>query len=132
MFFNTLIISIITLAIDIFAITVVIVSVLTTIPSLIKSTDTQNNNSHFFKRRITKENPIRGLQLALELESANAILKMSLFTSNLIGIPTIPSTSASSINNFIFCRHIFSQNCNQSDAKKIYEIEQIIAVNLIQ
>jgi hypothetical protein len=108
MFFNAQsIISIITLAIDIFAITVVTVSVLTvsvltTIPSLIKSADTQNDNSHYFKRTITKENFIRGSRLALEMESANAILKMSLFTSNLIRISAIPSTSTFSISNLIF------------------------------
>jgi hypothetical protein len=41
----------------------------------------QNDNSHYLKITITKENSIRGLLLALELEPASAILKMSLFYS---------------------------------------------------
>jgi hypothetical protein len=108
MFLILIIISIVTLAIGIFAITVVTVSVLTTILSLIKSIDMQNDNSHYLKITITKENSIRGLLLALELESASAILKMSLFYSNIIGISAIPSTSTFSINNLIFFVGIFS------------------------
>ncbi len=63
------------------------------------------------KENTIKRNFIRGLLLALELESANAILKMGIFTF-LITIahsPSSPSTTSSSLspssasfNNFIF------------------------------
>jgi hypothetical protein len=117
------IISIITSIIDIFAIAVVAVSVFTTILPLIKNTaalslpflikspsDGQTATANYvLRRRILKENFIKGLLLALELESANAILKMGVFTSSLIGISiTSSSTSTFSINNFIFFVGIFS------------------------
>jgi hypothetical protein len=57
---------------------------------------------------VIKENFIKGLLLALELESANAILKIGVFTSSLVGISTTASTSTFSINNFIFFVGIFS------------------------
>jgi hypothetical protein len=120
------VISIINLIIDIFAIAVIAVSLLTSIWPLIKdsarsslpffiksSSDSSRLNeekkNHFSRRGVvSKENFIRGLLLALELESANAILKMGLFTSSLVGIPTTSSTSTFSINNFIFFVGIFS------------------------
>jgi hypothetical protein len=118
------IISIINLIIDIFAIVVIAFSVLTSIWPLIKdsarsslrfaiksSSDSsrQNEENHFSMRGIVaKENFIKGLLLALELESANAILKMGLFTSSLVGIPTTSSASTFSINNLIFFVGIFS------------------------
>lgn len=48
------------------------------------------------KQSMIKKNFIRGLLLALELESANAILKMGIFTS------LITQSSSSNFNNFIF------------------------------
>jgi hypothetical protein len=84
---------------------------------LIKSTavlslasDRQTAENHVLRRRVLKENFIKGLLLALELESANAILKMGVFTSDLVGISTTSSTSSSTfgINNFIFFVGIFS------------------------
>jgi hypothetical protein len=115
------IISIITLIIDIFAIVVIVISFLTTISPLINNTATpflhfviksssdRGNEENPLSSKITaKENFVRGLLLALELESANAILKMGVFTSNLVGIPTTASTSTFSINNFLFFVGIFS------------------------
>jgi hypothetical protein len=58
------------------------------------------------KQNMIKKNFIRGLLLALELESANAILKMGIFTSLIIqsssSISLLSSSSLSNFNNFIF------------------------------
>jgi hypothetical protein len=117
------IISIITSIIDIFAIVVIAVTVFTSILPLIKSTatlslpfliksfsdrQTAKENYVLGRRRVIKENFIKGLLLALELESANAILKIGVFTSSLVGISTTASTITFSINNFIFFVGIFS------------------------
>jgi hypothetical protein len=117
------IISIITSMIDIFAIAVVGVTVFASIPPLIKTTATlplpflirappdrqTASENYLVSRRVVKENLIRGLLLALELESANAILKMGVFTSGLVGTSTISSsTSTFGISNFIFFVGIFS------------------------
>src|SRR5918911_2216093 len=120
------IISIITSIIDMFAIVVIAVTVCTTILPLIKNLVTlslpfaDKSSSHrgrqaatenyVLSRRMLKENFIKGLLLALELESANAILKMGIFTSSLLGISITSSLSYStfSINNFIFFVGILS------------------------
>jgi hypothetical protein len=55
------------------------------------------------KQSIIKKNFIRGLLLALELESANAILKMGIFTSLITqSSPSPPLSSLFNFNNFIF------------------------------
>jgi hypothetical protein len=117
------IISIINSIVDIFAIVVIAVTVFTSILPLIKnvaalslsfiiksSKDRQKTTeeNYLLGRRAVKENFIKGLLLALELESANAILKMGIFTSSLVGISTTLSTSTFNINNFIFFVGIFS------------------------
>ena len=116
------IIPIITSIIDIIAIVVIAVSVFTTILPLIKSTitsslpfviksssDRQTAADNYVSRRIAaKKNLIKGLLLALELESANAILRIGIFTSSLVGISTTSSTNTFGINNFIFFIGIFS------------------------
>ena len=117
------IISIITSIIDIFAIVVIAMTVFTSILPLIKSTATLSlpfliksssdrqtaKENYVLRRRVVKENFIKGLLLALELESANAILKMGVFTSSLVGISTTSSSiSTFGINNFIFFIGIFS------------------------
>jgi hypothetical protein len=117
------IILIITSMIDIFAIAVIGVTVFASIPALIKTKATlplhflirsrpeiqTATDNYLVRRRVVKENLIRGLLLALELESANAILKMGLFTSGLVGISTTSSsTNMFGINNFIFFVAIFS------------------------
>ncbi len=117
------IISIINSIVDIFAIVVIAVTVFTSILPLIKnvaalslsfiiksSKDRQKTTeeNYLLRRRAVKENFIKGLLLALELESANAILKMGIFTSSLVGISTTLSTSTFNINNFIFFVGIFS------------------------
>jgi hypothetical protein len=115
------IISIITSVIDIFAIVVVAVSVFTTTLSLIKSSiasslpfviksssDRQTATENYkLRRRVVKENFIKGLLLVLELESANAILKMGAFTSSLVGISSL-SAKTFRLNNFIFFVGILS------------------------
>ncbi len=53
------------------------------------------------KMYFLKKSFIRGLLLALELESANAILKMGIFTSIISGTSS-SILSADNINNFIF------------------------------
>ena len=117
------IISIITSIVDIFAIVVVAVTFFTStfpliksaaalsLPFLIKSTTDRRKTTeenYLLRRRAAKENFIKGLLLALELESANAILKMGVFTSSLVGISTTSSTSTFNISNFIFFVGIFS------------------------
>lgn len=117
------IISIITSIVDIFAIVVVAVTFFTStfpliksaaalsLPFLIKSTTERRKTTeenYLLRRRAAKENFIKGLLLALELESANAILKMGVFTSSLVGISTTSSTSTFNISNFIFFVGIFS------------------------
>jgi hypothetical protein len=119
------IISIITSVIDIFAIVVVAVSVFTTILPLIKSSIASSlpfviksssdrqaaTENYVLRRRVLKENFIKGLLLALELESANAILKMGVFTSGLVGTSIMSSSLSAStfdINNFIFFVGILS------------------------
>jgi hypothetical protein len=116
------IISIITSIIDIFSIVVIAVTVFTSILPLIKSaaalslsflikssSDRQTaKESYLLRSRVVKENFIKELLLALELESANAVIKMGVFTSSLVGISTTLSTNTFSINNFIFFVGIFS------------------------
>jgi hypothetical protein len=123
------IIFLITSAIDILAISVIALSVLISILPFIKSSvrssimrpfiikhDTTNSeyeNSQTVRRttRMTvgtvKENFIKGLLLALELESANAILRMGIFTSMLTGTLVTAATTFN-LNNFIFFVGIFS------------------------
>jgi hypothetical protein len=79
--------------IDVFAIIVIGVSVSLSIVPLLKTTIKSDSITSKFseadqesdlmvnKRRIAKNNFIKGLLLALELESANAILKLGIFTS---------------------------------------------------
>jgi hypothetical protein len=117
------IISIITSIVDIFAIVVVAVTFFTStflliksaaalsLPFLIKSTTDRRKTTeenYLLRRRAAKENFIKGLLLALELESANAILKIGVFTSSFVGISTTSSTSTFNISNFIFFVGIFS------------------------
>ena len=117
------IISIITSIIDIFAIVVIAMTVFTSILPLIKSIATLSlpfliksssdrqtaKENYVLGRRVVKENFVKGLLLALELESANAILKIGVFTSSLVGISTTASsTSTFGINNLIFFIGIFS------------------------
>jgi hypothetical protein len=54
----------------------------------IKSEEEDEEDQMKNKGKIAKENFIRGLLLALEFESANAILKMGVFTSILTGTIT--------------------------------------------
>jgi hypothetical protein len=107
------IIFLITSFIDVFAIIVIGVSVSFSISPILKTTIKSNpftsNSSEghsdqegdltINKRKIAKENFIKGLLLALELESGNAILKLGIFTSILTGTIT---TSTLNMNNFIF------------------------------
>jgi hypothetical protein len=56
-----------------------------------------------YKGEIAIKNLVRGLLFALELEAANAILKLGVFTSFLTGATLLSGTSSISIvNNFIF------------------------------
>lgn len=103
------IIFLITSFIDLFAIIVIGVSVSLSILPLLKTTIKSGSVTSKFseadqesdltvnKRRIAKNNFIKGLLLALELESANAILKLGIFTSILTG-----TISTFNMNNFIF------------------------------
>ena len=103
------IIFLITSFIDLFAIIVIGVSVSLSIIPLLKTTIKSGSVTSKFseadqesdltvnKRRIAKNNFIKGLLLALELESANAILKLGIFTSILTG-----TISTFNMNNFIF------------------------------
>jgi hypothetical protein len=119
------IIFLITSFIDIFAIIVIGVSVSFSILALLKITITFNpftsnsfekrseqERSHYLmtnrRRRIkiAKENFIKGLLLALDLESANAILKLGVFSSSILTgtatMSTATTTSTFNMNNFLF------------------------------
>ncbi len=125
----------ITSTIDIFAATIIAVSIFQTIIPMVKVTiistlDVRNrlpssssssarekliqHDSYDTKQKgyWIKKNFVRGLLLALELESANAILKMGLFTSIMIEMQQQPSslqlTTVQDINNFIFFVAILS------------------------
>jgi hypothetical protein len=103
------IIFLITSFIDLFAIIVIGVSVSLSILPLLKTTIKSGSVTSKFseadqesgltvnKRRIAQNNFMKGLLLALELESANAILKLGIFTSILTG-----TISTFNMNNFIF------------------------------
>ena len=107
------IIFLITSFIDVFAIVVIGVSVSFSISPILKTIiksnpftsksseghSDQEGDLMINKRKIAKENFIKGLLLALELESGNAILKLGIFTSILTGTIT---TSTLNMNNFIF------------------------------
>lgn len=72
----------------------------------------QRNDSRDTKQKgyWIKKNFVRGLLLALELESANAILKMGLFTSIMIEMqqPSLQLATTQNISNFIFFVAILS------------------------
>lgn len=108
------IIFLITSSIDVFAIIVIGVSFFSILhllkitiksnPNISKSSEDehpgQEGDLMINKRKIAKENFIKGLLLALELESGNAILKLGIFTSILTG--TVITTTMLNMNNFIF------------------------------
>ncbi|MBD0360616.1 MAG: hypothetical protein ICV56_07900 [Nitrososphaeraceae archaeon] len=123
----------ITLIIDFFAITVIAVSffqvIVTLIKKMIKSLlyivhnsfeqqkkkleQEEKSQSQLImqKGQIVKRNLIGGLLFALELESANAILRMGIFTSFAIGDPSSTSSSLLSnniVNNFIIFIFVLS------------------------
>lgn len=122
---SDVIIPFITQTIDIFAITIILVSVtqsiLPTISFIIKSfiplmvkknkleekeKENQKDNINT-KSKLKYNNFIKGLLLALEFESANAILKMGVFT--FYATTNISNQSyESNINNFIFFVAILS------------------------
>ena len=101
------IVSVITKTIDCFAVTIIGISAIQTvfpiIISLIKTNRKENHNDNNFALKSF----IYGLLLALELESANAILKMGLFASNAT-IFRGYFVSTGNINNFIFFVAILS------------------------
>ena len=91
------IIPIITKTIDLFVVTVIGASALQTALPALRSTmgfhqKTKENN-------ITIKNFIKSLLLALEMESANAVLKMGMFTMN---TSNVDSHVSQNTNNFIF------------------------------
>jgi hypothetical protein len=139
------IIFLITSVIDIFAIVVIALSVLISILPFIKSsvkssimrpfiikhdaTNSEYENSQTVRRRTTtmtirmaKENFIKGLLLALELESANAILRMGIFTSMLIG--TITAGTTFNPNNFIFFVVVFSVRIAINQSLRRFNIQK--------
>ncbi len=110
------VISLVTRTIDVFVLVIISLSTIQVLTSIIVS---KAKESGFVlrgkKQKISKENDIankkdivflkmrnfiNSLLLALELEGANAILKMSLFTS--IVTSTNKTFSADDMNNFIF------------------------------
>ena len=112
-------ISLITTLIDLLAVSIIAISIIQAIAPLTKvmisglmtvagsfyyhERQLQDQRSLYrHKGQIAKKNLIRGLLLALELESANAILKMGIFTSFLTGNLALAEESANGVNNFIF------------------------------
>jgi hypothetical protein len=112
-------VSLITTLIDLLAVSVIAISIIQAIAPLTKvmvsglmtvagsfyyhERQLQDQKSLYrHKGQIAKKNLIRGLLLALELESANAILKMGILTSFLTGDLPSADSSANTVNNFIF------------------------------
>jgi hypothetical protein len=112
-------VSLITTLIDLLAISVIAISIIQAIAPLTKVMTrglmTAVGSFYYHERQlqdqkslyrhegqIAKKNLIRGLLFALELESANAILKMGVFTSFLTGALPLADSSANTVNNFIF------------------------------
>ena len=121
------IISIITFAIDMFAIAVIAVSVFTTILPLIKtsaalslpfvikssssSSDRQSATENYvLSKRAAKKNFIKGLHLALELESANAIL--------IINGPNSQQKNLFSTNGYRYL-HLHAGMINNQDMEEV-------------
>jgi hypothetical protein len=76
-----------------------------------------------------KKNFVRGLLLVLELESANAILKMALFTSIVIEMQqqqpsSLQLTTVQNINNFIFFVAILSIRVAINQTLRKYSISR--------
>jgi hypothetical protein len=73
-----------------------------------------------------KKNFVRGLLLALELESANVILKMGLFTSIMVEMqqPSLQLTTVQNINNFIFFEAILSIRVAINQTLRKYSISR--------
>ena len=113
----------ITTAIDLIAVVIILISICQGVVSylsqsvlpqmkIINSYAAYNNNRRDIgsdlannPNRKVKQNFVSGLLFALELESANAILKLGLFTSMATGLSTSATTSPVPFtigNNFIF------------------------------
>ncbi len=139
----------ITSIIDIFAATIIAVSIFQTIIPMMKVTiistlDVRNRlpSSSSAQEKLVqhdsrdtkqkgywiKKNFVRGLLLALELESANAILKMGLFTSIMIEMqqqqPSLQLTTVQNINNFIFFVAILSIRVAINQTLRKYSISR--------
>jgi hypothetical protein len=73
-----------------------------------------------------KKNFVRGLLLTLELESANAILKMGLFTLIMIEMqqPSLQLITVKNINNFIFFVAILSIRVAINQTLRKYSISR--------
>ncbi len=143
----------ITSTIDIFAATIIAVSIFQTIIPMVKvvkvtiisTLDVRNRlpSSSSAQEKLVqhdsrdtkqkgywiKKNFVRGLLLALELESANAILKMGLFTSIMIEMQqqqssSLQLTSVQDINNFIFFVAILSIRVAINQTLRKYSISR--------
>jgi hypothetical protein len=91
------IIPIITKTIDLFVVTVIGASALqTALPALRRTMGFRQKTK---ENNITIKNFIKSLLLALEMESANAVLKMGMFTIN---TSNVDSHVSQNTNNFIF------------------------------
>ena len=119
------IIYIITKTIDWFAITIIGISAIQTvfpiIISLIKTNKKENHNDNNFAVKSFTD----GLLLALELESANAILKMGIFASSAT-IFRRYSLSTINVNNFIFFIAILSLRIAINQTLRRYSINKKI------
>ncbi|MDP8907166.1 MAG: hypothetical protein M3M88_06570 [Thermoproteota archaeon] len=108
------IIPIITNAIDLMVVIVIGISALQTIfhaPRYIVGFHQKPKDNNIITR-----NFIKGLLLALELESANAILRMGMFT---LDIANVDSHMSQNINDFTFFVAVLCQNCDQSNSQNI-------------
>jgi hypothetical protein len=117
------IVSVITKTIDCFAVTIIGISAIQTvfpiIISLIKTNRKENHNDNNFALKSF----IYGLLFALELESANAILKMGLFASNATVFRGY-FISTGNINNFIFFVAILSLRIAINQTLRRYSINK--------
>lgn len=125
------IIFIITKTIDFFAVLIISISAIQTIIPIIISLSKTNRKEDNYNNRdsIAIKSFINSLLLALELESANAILKMGLFISNATA-STVDSSSSifqsDNSNNFIFFVAVLSVRIAINQTLKRYNINRKI------
>ena len=127
------IIAIITRTIDYFAALIIGISAIQSIiPIMISLINTNKKENKNKNNNFAIKSFINSLLLALELESANAILKMGVFVSDATGttidfltpLSSSSQSSSSNINNFLFFVAVLSVRIAINQTLRKYSIEK--------